>query len=536
MNFNPQTTPTSNPGSATGYGPGMPHLTAEQRACDHPEFPLGKHTARQRWRKQIKGADRYFLTFAEDPDGRLSWKQYLLERAAWESGRNPRENAPTTNPDATTLLQIADEWVCSLSTRLQTPGRKRLCLDEYLAAKRVANLLRSIMGDASCPADWRPRDFAALRAKLAHGASPFLTYARIGAVRRMLKWANANGLIPPPNYGEEFRQVSVEERADAVAYREKKIGERKFEAAEVRALLEGIDEAVTRLPEAWANKARQSAKGTGFRRQLVSYHMLRAAMYIAANSGAYAADIAAIATIGDLDTEQRGIWTRRTKTRVPWQVAFWPETWKAIEDYRKVRPTPDPAALDAWRKAKASRSNIQEERAEIMQSEPLFVTFDGHPLQHAVVKFDEAGDVDKANRHSAIAKAFNKFALKLGVKEKNEKTRRGFGAFRHTFRTLAAGILGVDNPEDLHRHHDAINRIMAHKQPGEAAKYIKKLDWELIRGVTDRVREAYWPERVAKERAEKDRQERKAAEAQATKDKAESGSQGPQNLRLVGGY
>jgi integrase len=446
-------------------------------------FPLQPYDNGQ-WGKKINGTRRHFGVWA-NPQAAL--EKYNQQRAEWEAGRDPRLVPPPVASTAPSLGDLADRWLVMRKELIDCPDPDaRISRTTWAGSKAAMILLIGIMGGRSDPMTWTPEDFRRLRLKLAmvtpgvtrkvakgerpafkkaetatvgdRAASPATKGQRIMYVRAMFDWAASVARLVPqtPDYGGEFDPVGKAEK-DRFRYQiQKKNGERVFEPDDARRILRAWDDAVSARPHRF----------TGSRvewREHVSARLMRACTYLAANTGAYSADISEL-TISELSLDDGYLERLREKTATLWQATLWPVTVQAIREYLEVRPTP---ARSQW-------------------SELVFITTNGYPVNHG----DAAVDADERDtRTDVLRQNTSKLLRDLGLK----RTGVTFGAWRHTFRTLAATALGMD--VQYVERLDAINRITAHKIPGSANSYVKLRKEQLLL-YTDGVRAALWPEQA----------------------------------------
>lgn len=106
----------------------------------------------------------------------------------------------------------------------------------------------------------------------------------------------------------------------------------------------------------------------------------------------------------------------------------------------------------------------------------FFVTSFGNPYWLETVH-SENGLVKRSTRNDSIGLEFKKILKKLAIK----RDGAGFGALRHTFRTVADGCRDVN----------AICRIMGHSLRGLDEVYVTEIGLDRIRKVTNHVRRWY---------------------------------------------
>lgn len=188
----------------------------------------------------------------------------------------------------------------------------------------------------------------------------------------------------------------------------------------------------------------------------ISALMHRACNYLACNTGTSSADIAEL-DFDHIDLDAGYVEKLRTKTQTLWQVTLWPETVQAIRDYLEVRPKQP--ALPEWKAL-------------------VFLTSHGFPVQHHVGKADLSDDRE-GSTSDCLAREFDRRMRDLDWSYDN----LGFGAWRHTFRSLATACGAA---------REAQKRIMAQDVAGVDDHYVL-LEPEELKEVTDAVRARLWP-------------------------------------------
>lgn len=498
--------------------------------CDHPDFPLHIHPGTGQWYRKIKGVQRSFGSAKQDPTGEQAWERYKREKAFWEAGIDPRamaRNAENAVEKPKSVLELCDRWLVYRLGLVTSPDPElridRRTYDESkYSIRRFLAIVDELASRDADPLTWPPTLWEAIRAKLgfnANGkaASPSTKGGRIVAVRMMCQWAVDNHHIPRlPHWASSFHTVSQDTKDEHRYDYQQQHGERVFDLPVAQAILQAVDNAaasaglnsnntsghrgVSKRPngrfEAYIVRRRGEQRtkhslglfdtaeeaaaayeqeanriGASFRnRMIVGSLLFRACTYLAANTGAYSKDIAAVRFI-DLELADRYLERKRTKTKALWQAILWPETVDAIKEYLAVRPEP-----------------AQEEYRDL-----VFLSSEGQPVNLDREKKDANGNYSHTNRKDILKARMRRLLSDLGCKDKG----LNFGAWRHTFRSLASSAMGLRR-EDLERF-DAINRTMAHRIPGSANNYVH-LRREQLKPVADIVRGQLWPEKVAKER------------------------------------
>jgi hypothetical protein len=442
------------------------------------DFPLTAH-ANGQWVKWIKpkGAPRSrgkVICFGVWGDPAAAERLYLKERADWEAGLDPRARAVYAPSGTPTLEEIADRW---LVRQEQVAREGGTCRRTYMDKKRaVQEMFRHWRKDLD-PLTLRPDDFAILRRRLGDGVGPSAQGQRIIHIRAMFRWAGPENqrLLPaPPHWGEQFKTVTEAERLDARDDNESLNGQRKFSIQVSHAILRELQHRVV--------EAEEQAGGRGPRIRLIAALWMRAVHLIAANTGAYASDIAALAA-ADIDaTGDRWINRKRVKTRhhrIRWQAPLWPETLDAIASYLEVRPEPNAAALEVWRARRMQESQSPAWQQAARRAEPIFLTADGYPLVHEESHYDGAdGQLLRNTPMDPVGRATRKLLERLKIRTYG----LSFGAWRHTFKSIA---------EETGRE-KFVKRVMGHTVGKIDERYFKPTA-DQLRVVTDHVRQQLLP-------------------------------------------
>lgn len=501
--------------------------------CDHADFPLHRHPTGQ-WYKKIRGSQRYFGSIVRDPTGEAAWKRYEQERAFWESGQDPREMARRIGGERKVyvLWEIAESWLQHRYDRRRTASsaatselKETYNLDSQKISRRTyddsAYAVRALFKWANREQDvmgWSTAQWAKLHQNLGRGVSPATWSSRIMAIRQMIEWAVSDGMLSRlPHWGDSFPPINdgLKQRYRFEFQREH--GDRVFDAATARRILEATDLKVSTAglnsnsssgfrgvsrrkdgqfeayivrrnagtktkihlgefssPEAAAEAYREAAQVNDIdtqRQMIVNAHLFCACSYLAANTGAYSKDISSI-LFEDLDLDSAYLDRKRTKNGEYWQAVLWPETVERIKAYLAVRPDPDQQHVEfalEWK-------NL------------VFLSSTGLPINRDIEKLDSQGVYLHTNRKDLLKASMRKLLNDMGIKVKGVN----FGAWRHSFESLASGALGLTR-EELQRH-DALYRVGARKIPGSRNRYVK-LPTDRLRPITDTVRQAIWPER-----------------------------------------
>jgi integrase len=271
----------------------------------------------------------------------------------------------------------------------------------------------------------RPEHFRHVRKAQGAGVGSYALERRVQGVRTAFRWGWEIGrLIPrPAYYGDEYHKPSkAEKRADRRASLLKG-GEPRFSIDEIRAILhaEGLTPA------------------------------LKTMVWLALNGGMYSADCAVLRW-SDIKKEGSAtvVDTYREKTGIRQKFVLWPETIRAINAWRELRPDP---------KGDTDRDLV-------------FITVHGNPWTSENITRDENGLIKGGGETDSIKLLFNRVLVNLKIKRPGV----GFGKFRHTH-TSAAG-----------RHPDANARkvVRGHKIDGIEEHYDFQ-DLDRLKSVTDLV-------------------------------------------------
>jgi integrase len=409
----------------------------DRPAKPYPDFPLFPH-ATGRWAKKIRGRFAFFGPW-NDPDGALD--RYLAQRDELHAGRVPRTVGPRSGARAgagpgagsgagaaaggtsgngaaagLALKDLANHFLTAKQRRLEAGEMGRRSFSDYHAT--AARMIRHL-GKHRLIDDLVPDDFARFRSELAKARGPVALGNEVGRVRSIFKHGFDAGLLDRPvRFGPEFSKPP--KRSLRLAKRAK--GEKMFEAAEVRTLLENAGLA------------------------------MRAMILLGVNCGLGNTDVADL-TRTMLDLDKGTLEFPRPKTGIPRRAVLWPETVKAIRAWLKVRPKPGLAA----------------------DKDLVFVTKYGHRW----VRVGEPGARSKGRTQAVVKDAvvleFGKLTRATGV----HREGRGFYGLRHTFRTVADEvgdrpavdlIMGHENGADIATHYverigeERLRKVTTHVQ------------------------------------------------------------------------
>jgi integrase len=387
-------------------------------------YRLSVHKGTGYWCKKINGRVYYFGKVADDPDCITALEEYLRDKADLEAGREPRAKA---DPNALTVEGLVDRFLACKETMRDTG---RLKPRSYFCLYATCKTIIEVFGKPRAVTDLQPADFTKLYKVLAKNRKSLVALGNeIIRVRSVFRFAAQEGLIPQPVvFGVLFTKPRREDVDRQLVDHRQEHGDRMFEAAEIRLLLDGL--------------AGKEVTVKGEKVTLPPSAALRAMVLLGVNCGFGQSDCSSLPrSILDLDNG----WCNfpRVKTYVPRRCPLWPETVAAIRDWLAVRP----AAKDS------------------ADAKLLFLTCFGSRW----VKLNASGSSD-----DAVGKEFAKVLVALGLK----RSRRSFYSLRHTFATIAG------NSTDNH----AVCVIMGHKIPGMIGNYVERFEAGRLRHVADMVR------------------------------------------------
>jgi integrase len=350
--------------SSKSATPGKPErregLTpADTRSAAKPERPADSPLfwhATGRWAKKIRGKLVYF--------GRGSHHDALTEydrqKHDLHAGR-----APVGESEELTIRLLAAKFLTTKKHLRDTGELSPRSFADYLAA---CQLLQKVLGANRLVADLRPDDFERLRKRIANNCGLVRVGNTINRVRIVFNYGWKNGLLDRPMlYGEGFRRPSKKSlRKHRLAQ-----GERMFEAAEIRAMLD---------------KATQP---------------LKAMLLLGVNCGYGNSDIGTL-PLGAVDLDSGWLTYGRPKTGIARRCALWPETVRALREWLAVRPKPANEAHaglvfltirgGSWAK-ETSDNPISKETAKLMKECQLNGHRNFYCLHHCFQTVgDESGD------------------------------------------------------------------------------------------------------------------------------------------------
>lgn len=253
----------------------------------HPDFPLFAH-ATGRWAKKVAGVMRYYGPWS-DPDGAL---QKWLELKDYHLAKR----TPPEKRDGVTVKYACNAFLEAKERLVDSGELSRRQFGNYFG---ICKKIIDQFGGWRLVEDLRSEDFREFRSVLSKGRGLVTLANDVRQVRIVFKWAADEKLIPHPvEFGREFRTPAK----SALRRSRTAKGQRMFEAAEVRTLLDSAKEP------------------------------LRTMILLSINTGFGQSDISAL-RLSNLDLESGWVDYPRPKTGVERRAPLWPET---IESLRKV--------------------------------------------------------------------------------------------------------------------------------------------------------------------------------------------------------
>lgn len=378
--------------------PVWPHLNY----CRLTPHPSGS------WCKKINGKLHYFGPI-NNPD--LALRRYLAHATA---SLDDRPTPEVVEKSTVTLNHAMNKF---LTERRAAVESGELSAGQFARYRSITTHTLDTLGRDRLFASLQPADFATLRKSLRGG--PVTLKNRITWIRTILHWAEEYFGVKVA-YGGQFDKPSRRVMSQGSKRRQ------LFTPAEIQALLKHASPTT------------------------------RCFVLLGINCAFGPGDIANIR--GDEIDLKAGVHRHpRGKTSIPRICPLWPETVKALKNYK---------------------------RPNQMLPHLFFVTRFGVPWVRESIKRDAAGVVKSTARSDAIGQEFDKLCVVAGVQT------RGFYAFRHTFRSVADEVADVT----------AIECVMGHVKQGMGGVYTQLMGNGMARlkAVTDHVRK--WSRRSASRR------------------------------------
>ena len=342
-------------------------------------------------------------------------------------------------------MELADRW---LIERLEDAQRGDISAKSYDGSRRAVDRLKAAVPgwDREDLMLWVPDDFKRLRIRLAANVRPYTLANYIVQIRAMFNWgARVSRILPTlPDWGNAFRNVSVEEKERDRFLFEEVHGERRFELDEARRIIRACELAATSLLRGRVGKPHEDDRR---RPAAVRRHPARR-------------------QLRHLQRRHRRPDLRppRPRRRV--------REGAAHEEQQTVAS--DAVARDGGGHPQLSRSATRAGAAGVVGSRLP----DGGRIPGEA---RHRGTIEKCSESDALRQATVKLLRKLGLK----KPGVSFGAWRHTFISMSEEF----GTEAIR------NRITGHTVRGARHQYLK-LRPEQLRVVTDGVRRMIFPDQT----------------------------------------
>ena len=325
----------------------------------YPNFPLYAHTTK-RWAKKIRGKLHYFGPWA-DPEGAL--KKYLEQKDALHSGRKPREAS-----EGVTVKDLCNAYLNHKKALLDAG---ELAAPTWRNYQQAAELLVERFGKSRLAADLEPNDFAELRNWMAKKWGSVRVRDFITRVRGVFKYGHESGLmVIPVRFGPGFKPPT---RKTLRLGRAEK-GARMFEAAEIRALVNGA-----------------TVEGKDGAKTVRAGVAIRAMILLGVNCGFGNADCGTLPRSA-LDLEGGWVNYHRPKTGITRRCPLWPETVAALRDALAERREPkDPADANlalltvrggSWHKTELEDNPVSKEMRKLLNALGITGNKNFYALRH----------------------------------------------------------------------------------------------------------------------------------------------------------
>lgn len=323
--------------------------------------------------------------------------EYNAVRDDLNAGREPR----AWTADGVTVADLFNDFLTSKRDKADDGDLSESTFRDYFD---ILSMATKSLGRNTVVANLRPADFRKLRRTLGQGKTAVTLKKRIICTRSPFRFGIRNGMIAEqPSFGDEFNVPEEKKIANERFENDLEHGVRSFEAEELQSILDGANPVLTAM------------------------------VLLGINCGFTQTDIAGLPIVA-VNLENGVIdWFRKKKGTVR-RCTLWPETVVAlrnVELIRKPEPRPEAAGL-------------------------FFVTSHGFPYVRYQLKASSE-EVKYKSRVDAVHTMFQRRTKSLGF----DRHGRGFGSLRHTFRTVADGVLDET----------AINILMGHKANDIGRKY-----------------------------------------------------------------
>jgi integrase len=266
------------------------------------DFPLFPHR-NGRWAKKVCQRFCYFGKWADDPKGEAALNLWLDQKDDLLAGRVPRGSR-----DGVTIRDLCNRYCTTMEQRRDAGV---ITHRSFLDCHSTAKLVIDSFGKTRLIDDLTVDDFDALYASLVKKKYNLNTLANlVQRVRVVFKYAYDNGLIDRPlRFGSTFKKPKksqLRQLRDELAF---KYGDRAFEAAELRTIIDAADQP------------------------------LKAMIFLGINCGFGNHDCGKLPQRA-LDLKTGWIRFPRPKTGNRRRCPLWPETVAAIKEAIDQRPSP----------------------------------------------------------------------------------------------------------------------------------------------------------------------------------------------------
>jgi len=387
-----------------------------------PDFPLSIHKGSGTWCKKVRGRDHYFGNLAADPKGIAALEEWSRVKEDLLAGKEPRAKS-----DGLTVAELCNQF---LDHKERLRDRGELSPRTWAGYHATCATIVATFGKGRVVTDIVPDDFHKLRSALGKTRQAVALRNEMQRVRSVFKFAFDDGLIiAPVRFGQSFVKPKLDVVRRAREAHRAKHGDRMFEAADIRAMLDGKTMPVK-------DGEPQHVPGAS--------QPLKAMILLAANTGFGQTDLAALPTRA-VDLDSGWVDFARVKTAVRRRIPLWPETVAAIREWLKERPpAKDPADAGL-----------------------LFLTCRGARW----VKVNTTTGSPK----DAIGQEFGKLLNALDLKRPGV----AFYALRHGFETIAG-----ETADQV-----AVDSVMGHIAQNMAGHYRERISDDRLRRVVEFVRQ-----------------------------------------------
>ena len=250
------------------------------------------------WVKKVDGKLKGFGPW-DDHEGALRRYHELM---------TGRSTSPVEASGEVTVRQLCNQWLSHQNSKLENGELSQRSWDDNL---RIAKRIVEVFGPNREADSLQPKDFKRLRKKITdHHKSLHVVKREVISTKAPFKYGAENRLIRLPFYGTEFNTPTAAQIRKQRSEKKREHGEVRFEADEIRLILDNCNPA------------------------------MKAMVLLGANCGLENESIKQLREI-DLDLENGWLDYDRPKTGIQRRSKLWPETVQAIRDYKRVRPEPN---------------------------------------------------------------------------------------------------------------------------------------------------------------------------------------------------